>query len=298
MVLRPTDDVAVAARRLEDLGYDAVATGEHVAFRVPTPSSFVSLSVAAAVTERVRLMATIVPLPLYPAALVAKMGAALDVASGGRYELGVGIAGEYPAEFEACGVPLTERGARCDEGLEVVRRLWTEREVTYEGRFNRFAGVTVDPPPRRRPHPPIWVAGRKEAAIRRSARLADGWLPYMYSPELLAASVRSIATFRREHDRAPGGHRIGLFISAACHPDGNLARRWAAERLGRHYGQDFDRLVGRYSLAGTPAECRARLAEYLDAGADTVVLSSACPDRYAEANERVLAEEVVAPLRR
>lgn len=292
LVLRSVEDVAAAARRAEELGYDAVASGEHVAFRVPTPSSFVSLSVAAAVTERVRLLSTIVPLALYPAAVVAKMAAALDVVSGGRYELGVGLAGEYPPEFAACGVALSERGARCDEGLEVIERLWSGDDVSYEGRFNRFAGVTLRPRPVQRPRPPVWVAGRREGAMRRSATWGDGWLPYMYTPEMLASSVARVRTLRAKAGR-PGQHQVGLFISSACHPDGRMARRWAAERLGHHYAQDFSERIGRYSLVGTPAECRARLAEYLDAGARTVVLASACPDDYFATNERLLAEEVL-----
>jgi probable F420-dependent oxidoreductase len=265
-----------------------------VAFHVPTPNSFVSLSVAAGATERVRLISTIVALPLYPAVLVAKLGAALDAASGGRYEMGIGIGGEYAEEFAACGVPLNERGARSDEALEVIRRCWTERNVAFDGRFNHFGDVTIQPAPLQHPHPPIWVAGRRQAAMRRAARFADGWLPYMYTPEMLAESVESIDAYREAYGRRAGTFRFGLFISAACHPDGAVARRYASERLGNQYAQDFSARIARYSLAGTPAECRDRLAEYLHAGARYVVLASACPDEYFDTNERLLAEEVVA----
>src|SRR2546430_7839024 len=92
-----------AARRLEGLGFDYLAMGEHVAFGVPTPNAFVGLSAAAAVTERIKLLSAITLLPLSPAALAAKLAAALDVVSGGRFTMGVGVGGEYPREFEACG---------------------------------------------------------------------------------------------------------------------------------------------------------------------------------------------------
>jgi alkanesulfonate monooxygenase SsuD/methylene tetrahydromethanopterin reductase-like flavin-dependent oxidoreductase (luciferase family) len=91
--------------------------------------------------------------------------------------------------------------------------------------------------------------------------------------------------------------KIGLFISVACHSDGVLARRYASERLSRHYDADFSERIRRYSIAGSPAECRARLAEYVSAGAEQVFLSSACPDEYLTTNERLLAEEVLPELR-
>src|SRR5438045_7824494 len=111
MVLQSAAGVAEEARLLEDLGYDYACAGEHVSFNVPVGNSFISLSVAAGATTRIGLMSTIVLTPLYPAALLAKLGAALHVASSGRYNLGVGIGGEMPTEFEACGVPVHERGA-------------------------------------------------------------------------------------------------------------------------------------------------------------------------------------------
>src|SRR3954449_1561611 len=108
MVLQSAAGVAEEARQLEDLGYDYACAGEHVSFNVPVGNSFISLAVAAGATARIRLMSTIVLTPLYPPALLAKLGAALDVASSGRYDMGVGIGGENPAEFEACGVPVSE----------------------------------------------------------------------------------------------------------------------------------------------------------------------------------------------
>ena len=141
------------AQRAEALGFDMLGCGEHVMFHGPMSNSFISLAVAAGATTRIKLMSTIVLLPLYPAALVAKMSAALDIESNGRYYLGVGVGGEYPKEFEACGVPVHERGARTNEALEVIKRLWTERDVTFDGRFTTLNEVSLDPAPVQKPHP-------------------------------------------------------------------------------------------------------------------------------------------------
>ena len=104
--MRRSDRIAEQAKAIESLGYDYATTGEHVFFHVPTANAFISLAVAAGATTHLKLMSTITLLPLYPAALVAKQVAALDVASGGRFHLGVGVGGEIPKEFEACGVPV------------------------------------------------------------------------------------------------------------------------------------------------------------------------------------------------
>src|SRR3954453_18348305 len=184
MVLQSASDVADEARHLEALGCDYACAGEHVSFNVPVGNSFISLSVAAGATTRIRLMSTIVLAPLYPAGLLAKPGAALHVASGGRYNLGVGVGGEMPKEFEACGVPVHERGARTHEALEIIRLLWSTDTAAFSGRFNSFEGVTIAP--RRADPPAIWVSGRSDAAMRRTARFGDGWLPYMYPPERFA----------------------------------------------------------------------------------------------------------------
>ena len=294
--LRSPDGVAEFARRAEDLGFDVLGCGEHVMFHVPTANTYVSLAAAAGATTRIRLLSAVVLLPLYPAALAAKMGAALDVVSGGRYLFGAGVGGEFPKEFEACGVPVRERGARTNEALDVIRRLWTERGVSYAGRFNTLNDFSIDPMPVQSP-PPIWVAGRRDAAMKRAARYGDGWLPYMYTPEQLAASADKIRAFGEEVGRDLSGFRFGLYVFTAVHEDGDRAREMAADRLGRQYAQDFSTLVGKYALAGTPDEVRARLREYVDAGARLVMLSSACPDDYIDENVRLIAEEVIPAFR-
>lgn len=297
IALHRVDDVAAAARECEELGYDYVSSGEHVSFNVPTSNSFISLAVAAGATTRIRLLNSIALVPLYPAALLAKLGAALDVASGGRFELGVGVGGEIPREFEACGVPVRERGARTNEALEVVRRLWTEPSVSFDGRFNHLTEVSIAPRPTQRPHPRIWVSGRKEAAMARTARYGDGWLPYMYTPEMLASSLERIAELRAGTDRAADPVRPGLFVFFCVHQDRDAALRMAVERLSKQYAQDFSSLAGRYALVGTPADVAARLREFVDAGARTVIVSSACADEHVERNQQLFAREVLPAFR-
>lgn len=292
-----TDKTAEFAQRAEELGFDYLGCGEHVMFHGPVGNTFISLSVAAGATRTIKLISSIVLLPLYPAALVAKMGAALDVASNGRYNFGVGIGGEFPKEFEACGVPVKQRGSRTNEALEVITRLWTGTQVSFAGRYTTLNEVTISPAPVQKPRPPIWVAGRKEPAMRRTALYADGWLPYMYTPEQLHDSIEKITAGRREAGRDVESFIPGVFIFTAAHANGDTGREMVAARLGRQYAQDFSKLAGKYALAGTPAECRKRLQEYIDAGAKMVMLPSACPADYIEENTRLIAEEIMPAFR-
>ncbi|MGH7962850.1 MAG: LLM class flavin-dependent oxidoreductase, partial [Candidatus Binatia bacterium] len=184
-----------------------------------------------------------------------------------------------------------------NEALAVITKLWTEKNVTFEGRFTKFSGVTIEPAPVQKPHPPIWVAGRKEPAMKRAARYANGWLPYMYTPEQLRESIDTISRFGKEYGRDMSTFTPGLFIFTSVCANGDEARQLAAERVGKNYAQDFSKLVGRYLLAGTPDECRKRLQEYIDAGARTVLFALACRPEQVNEHLRLLATEVVPAFR-
>src|ERR1700733_2475372 len=119
-------DLAPFARHAEALGLDYLACGEHFSAGRPTPNSLISLAVAAGATSRIRLVSSVTLVPLYPPALLAKLIAALDVVCAGRFELGIGVGGEIPADFDLLGVPRAERAARTDEALEVIDLLLTQ----------------------------------------------------------------------------------------------------------------------------------------------------------------------------
>ena len=287
--LRQSDNVVEEAREAETQGYDFLTAGEHMFFHGPTTNGLITLAGAAAATTRIRLMTSITLIPLYPAAVLAKQIATLDRLSGGRFNLGVGVGGEYPKEFEACGVPVNQRGPRTDESLDVMIRLWTEDNVTYDGRFNKLSGVTLIPKPIQKP-PPLWVSGRSDGAMKRTARFAQGWIPYMYTPEMLQKSVDKITGYSESRDSPVNP---GIYLFFAVHEDPKRALKMCSEKLSKQYNQDFSKLVGKYALSGTPDQCIARLNEYVESGAKTVILSSACPPDYMEENQRLLAKTVL-----
>ena len=133
--------------------------------------------------------------------------------------------------------------------------------------------------------------------MRRAARFADGWLPYMFTPEQLAESIAKIKQFGEECERDLSNFTPGIFLFTAAHEDQATGFKMANDKLSVQYSKDFSKLVDKYTLAGTPANCRARLQEYLDAGARFVFLSTACPDDYIDTNLEMIARGIVAPTR-
>ncbi|MGY1824478.1 LLM class flavin-dependent oxidoreductase [Geodermatophilus sp. SYSU D00079] len=265
--------VAAEARAAEDAGYDGIATGEHLFFHSPHPNGFVALAAAAGATSRIRLLSALTVVPLYPAALAAKMATTLDRVSGGRFDLGIGVGGEHPPEFVAAGVEVGERGARADEALELFRALWAGGPVDFAGRFTRVPGLALDPGPVQPGGPPIWLGGRRPAAIRRAGRFADVWMPYMYTPEQLARSLAEVREAAEAAGRDPDGVRGAVFCWGGVDHDAARSRRQVVETVSAVYQQDFDPLADRYLLHGDPDRVTARIQEYADAGAETLVFS-------------------------
>lgn len=193
------------ARHAESLGFADVWVSDHVALpkgaKYP-PSSYileplVSLTWAAAVTERVGLGTSVLVLPIRPPVLVAKMIASLDLMSGGRVILGA-AGGWLEPEFAALGVPFAERGARTDEAIDLLRRCWTEDPVdaTAPKTGAELVQMRLKPQPER--PIPIWVGGLEEPALRRAVRVGDGWHGAFLSPEKTAPLVERLRRDRPE----------------------------------------------------------------------------------------------------
>lgn len=133
--------------------------------------------------------------------------------------------------------------------------------------------------------------------MQRTAKYANGWLPYMYTPEQLHSSIETINKLRKEYGRESAPFTPGVFIFAAVHGNKETGRQMASDKLSKQYNQDFSKLIDKYALAGTPEDCRKRLKEYVDAGAQMIVLPSACRPDYVDENTRLLAKEVIPAFR-
>jgi alkanesulfonate monooxygenase SsuD/methylene tetrahydromethanopterin reductase-like flavin-dependent oxidoreductase (luciferase family) len=288
------DDIAY----LEAAGIDSLWAAGHVTSPNPVSEALASFIRLAALSKRATVGTAIVALPLYPPALVAKQVADVDRWAGGRVVLGVGVGGEYPEEFRACGVPIEERGARTNEAIPLIRELWTGKRVTHRGRFYQIEDVHLDPLPAQPGGPPIVVAGRQEVAMRRAALLGDGWMPYLYSASRYARSVELIKSVAEEAGRNLSSFQWMSSVFVTIAESRAAGRQVAASSLGRvlraEGNPDFEQIVDRVAVTGTPDDVVRGLREMIDAGVRHLVLCPLGDDRRA--GIRGLVEEVVPAL--
>ncbi len=244
------------AQAAEDLGYAYIEVPDHVFGaaaregwtpvyneRDPFHETFVILGFLAAVTRRIRLSSGILISPQRQTGLIAKQAAEVDLLSGGRLRLGIGV-GWNPVEYEALGTDWNTRGARQAEQIEVLRRLWSGEVVNYDGRFHHLNGVNIVPPPLQRPIP-IWLGGSSDAVVKRAARFADGWMPIL-APD--AQAEQKLALLRAElssHGRDPA--KFGLEGWLRMH-DAD-PQQWAAAADGwRRLGANLVMLYPMYRI--------------------------------------------------
>lgn len=283
-------------RRIEELGFDSIWCGGHIASLNPTPEAMVQLAQLSVLVDRAVIGTSVVPLPLYPPALVAKQALDIDVLTSGRLILGVGVGGEYAQEFRACGVPLAGRGARTDESITLLRQFWSNEPVSFAGQHFAVDGVRMRPAPVTPGGPPIVVAGRKPPAMRRAAMLGDGWMPYLYSPGRYAKSAEMVRSLAAGAGRDLGGFHWCVFVFLNVHSDGDQARTETAEFLGGNYRQDFRAMVDAVATAGTAPEVRSKIQAFVEAGARHIIIAPASRTRATEIAER-FAQEIAPAIR-
>ena len=267
-------DVGEFANYAETLGFDRITTGEHVMDGNPprpTLLTIPAMAAAAGATRTLRVMTGIVIIPLYHPVMLAKLIASVDVISNGRLDFGIGISGQRDtvAEFEALDIPVNTRGRRTDEMLEVMKRLWTEESVTYKGRFFEFQNTTLLPRPMQTPYPPIWVAGRSEAAMKRAALKGDGWYPYLFTVRRLKATNDRIREIALNAGRNLDNFHWGLNQPTAISEDRNEALNLAIENVGQRYvtpERSAEDLAKALCVTGSPKECIKAIEDRVDAG--------------------------------
>jgi probable F420-dependent oxidoreductase len=215
--------IVALARLAEELGFASLWVSEHlvnvsyVRDRIgdrPYFHPLATLSYVAARTERIRLGTSVMVLPFHHPFDLAKYIATLDHFSGGRVTLGVGV-GAVPEEFEAMNVPWRARGSRTDEALAVLKALWTEESARFDGRHWRFSDVRTSPKPLQRPHPPIWVGGTSEGAMRRAARFGDGWHPSAISLEDFGEARAGLLERVAAEGRDPARFTLSMRLNVA-----------------------------------------------------------------------------------
>ena len=261
--IEDVQEILRLATQAEELGFDSVWASEHV-FNVsyvherignrPYYEPLAILTYVAATTKTIGLGTSVLVLPYHNPIRLAKTAATLDVLSGGRLTLGVGV-GVIEQELEAMGSPFHERGAITDECIAIMKELWTQEDPSYQGRFHSFSGMKFSPKPAQKPHIPLIIGGTSRAAARRAAGVGDGWHPTALDPETLSQGIRYLRERVQDGGRDPAA--VPVSVSA---PLGEVSRE------------------GRYSLGKDPAEILQKAQTYESLGVDRLVVSSNTED--------------------
>ena len=297
------------SKHVEGLGFDSLWLTENVYSGVTALETLIALGVIATNTQRVRFGPAVLIMPLRNPVALAHACVTLDQLSAGRFVLGVGAGGESKSTFDAYGIPINERGRRCDEMLELMHKLWTEESVTPHGRFWSLENYSLGARSTQHPHPPIWLAGARATVVRRAARWADGIYPSRVSPLELSGVYEQIFRYADEIGRDMTHFTKAVYLRLCLGSSRAAARETCLRVLEERYqapvragadsarddskSSDFELDVEQGSILGPPEICIEEIEAYIAAGADYVVVDTCCPREEIPAQVSTFMEQVV-----
>ena len=257
--------------RAEALGYEGLWVQEQIVGDSPILEPVTLLTYAAALTTKVRLGTSVLITVIRNPVQLAKSLASLDQLSHGRLIVGVGVGGPHVPEA-VFGVASEHRGRRFVEGLQAMKALWTQSRATMSGEFWQFQNVAMEPKPLQKPHPPLWFGAREAVALRRAARLGDGWMGAGSSSSAdFVAQSELLRRFLDEAKRDANEFPISKRVYIAVDDDQVRAERRLRDWFGMRYKNA--EMASRVSIWGNRAECIDKLGEIVRAGARHLLLN-------------------------
>jgi probable F420-dependent oxidoreductase len=275
---RPVDPgfIRKHLERAEALGFHSAWVVEQIIGAIPSLEPVELLTYAAAVTTRIRLGSAVLLTALRDPVHTAKSLTTLDHLSGGRLMIGVGLGGQ-PAVYPAYGLSAERRAERFTEGIEVMKRLWTEPRVTFDGQFFKLKNLPQEPKPVQKPHPPLWFGAHHPNALRRTAQMGDGFMGAgSLSTAKFADEVKLLRGMLSEAKRDPATFPIAKRVYIAVDRDKARAGKRLTEWFGGFYGRP--QMAEEVSVWGPPEECIAGLQQVIAAGASIIMLNPVFDD--------------------
>ncbi len=274
--------LAAIARKADELGYESIFSADHLVYPTEMPRTYpysadgtspispdaprydawVLLAYLAAVTTRINLGTNVFILPLRDPIVTARAVTTLDNVSNGRLLMGVGV-GWLEEEFQIVGRDFATRGPVADEMIDLLRALWTQRSVDFNGKYLTYSGFMFEPKPVSKPHPPILIGGTTGPALRRAARLGDGWASTGDDLETLKRRIARLHSMRKEHGR----DTLPFSVTASA-PEAN------ADTVRRYQEAGVDRMLITPSTAGRQATAK-EVIEGLERFAEEVMAKAA-----------------------
>jgi probable F420-dependent oxidoreductase len=261
------------ARACESMGVDSMWIIDRVAYDNLEPLTV--LAAAAGVTRKIRLGSSVLLPALRHPALLAKSLATLDFLSDGRLTVGVGF-GSRENDFSAVEVPWEGRGSRAVEAVQLMKRLWTEKNVTHRGRFFNVKDLTIGPKPRQ-PSIPIFTGGSAETALKRAGTWADGYICGSSAMPEFSSIWEKVAGYAKAAGRSPDDIEKACLTFMAINDDKSKAIESLAAYVTRYYGRLRGDIENTF-VVGSPAACAERITSFLGKGLDTLIIGLADPD--------------------
>ena len=259
--------------RAEELGFDSAWAQEQTLGSSPQLAPIETMTYAAACTERLRLGCAVFVSTLYSPVHLARSLSALDQLSRGRIEIGVGTGGPG-RPFAAFGVDPGRYVSRFTEGVALMKALWTEPEVTFDGKFWQLKDAPMEPKPFQKPHPPLWFGAAGEPALRRAVRLGDGFFGAGSSPTArFAEQVKVVREALAEAGRPPESFPIAKRVYVGIDDGAGRARERMNAALARLYGSRVEAIEAA-AVAGTADDCVRELRQVAEAGAELILCNA------------------------
>jgi probable F420-dependent oxidoreductase len=272
--LTKPENVVNFAKKCEAMGCHSMWTIDRIAYDNLEPLTI--LAAAAGATQRIRLGTSVLLGNLRHPSHVAKIVATLDFISNGRVTLGLGF-GSRESDYKAVEIPYEHRGSRAVEQVQLMKRLWTEDNVTHKGKFFNVENLSVGPRPIQKPHPPIWTGGSAETALKRAGTWADGFICGSSAIPDFPATWEKISGYAKAAGRdANKLNKAGLTFMA-IDDDQNKAVKTVEDYVMRYYGR-LRADVANTSLVGSPSAIIDRIGTFLSKGLDTLIIGLADPD--------------------
>ena len=272
--LTKPENVVNFAKKCEAMGCHSMWTIDRIVYDNLEPLTV--LAAAAGATQKIRLGTSVLLANLRHPSHVAKIISTLDFISNGRLTVGLGF-GSRENDYKAVEIPFEHRGSRAVEQVQLMKRLWTEDNVTHKGRFYNVENLTVGPKPIQKPHPPIWTGGGAEVALKRAGTWADGFICGSSAIPDFPATWEKISGYAKAAGRDPNKINKAGLTFMAIDDDQNKAVKTVEDYVMRYYGRlRVD--VANTSLVGAPSAIIDRIGAFLAKGLDTLIIGLADPD--------------------
>lgn len=276
----PPEDFIRMGLKAEEAGYDFITCDDHMIYPFGAPfgedkqdygihDAWTAMTYLAGATRRIKVSHMVLVITFRGPGLLAKMGATLDVFSGGRMDLSVG-AGWFEREFNAFGFPWEAHRGRLErerEAVQIIKALWSEPRVSFEGKYYRLKEAEIAPKPIQKPNPPIWIGGDSKRSMKLAAELGDGWLVHAHQPDGIGRMFRSIRPLLGEKTETFG---LGLAAFVVMGKDPEVAERKMHRMIPPAVWERFQmadiRHEAKNRIAGNPQQCLDRIREYEKAG--------------------------------